>query len=265
MSQTNRRADYDQIAASFEARYDRNSYAGVERALREFIGSGSDLQVLEVGCGTGHWLEILQSLPGIRLAGLDFSPGMLAQARRRLAGLDLVQGTAERLPLPAESFDRVFCINALHHFPDKPAFLAEARRILRSGGKLLSVGLDPHRGRDRWFIYDYFPESVEIDRQRYASAHSLQTWMKSAGFENPTTQELEHWAYRLPADEIQRQGRLDKTATSQLNVLTDQEYRRGMEKIRKDREHADAQGETLFLTADLRLYGTTGSVSTGIS
>lgn len=225
--------------------------------IRSLVRIG--LGVLEVGCGTGHWLEFLQAL-GIHLTGLDFSAGMLAQAQMRLLGIPLVQGRAERLPFQAESFDRVFCINAIHHFAGKPSFLAEAHRILRPGGMMWSVGLDPHRGLDQWFIYDYFQESAEIDKGRYPAASALRTWMRDVGFQNCTTQEVEHWIYRLPAHEILRQGRLDKTATSQLSVLTDAEYQRGMERIRVDIERAETQGQTLFLTADLRLYGTSGSV-----
>ena len=259
MSHTTRRADYDQIAHTYDSRYERNSYAGVEKALQNFIGGRPGLEVLEVGCGTGHWLEFLQA-PNVDLAGLDYSAGMLARAQRRLAGIALVQGTAGRLPWQAESFDRVFCINAFHHFTDKPAFLAEARRILRPGGGLLIVGLDPHRGLDRWFIYDYFPESFEIDKHRFPAASSVRAWMSEAGFQDCTTQEVEHWTYRLPAQDILRQGRLDKQATSQLSILTDAEYRRGMEKIHAALERAEARGQTLFLMADLRLYGTMGSV-----
>ena len=264
MGQFNRHADYDQIAQTYDRRYQRNSYAGVENALRGFVGSQSGLQILEVGCGTGHWLAFLQSLR-FSVTGLDFSAGMLAQARRHLPGIPLIQGTAERLPWRAQSFDRVFCINALHHFPDKPAFLAAAHHILRPGGTILSVGLDPHRGLDQWFIYDYFPESLEIDRQRYPAASALRTWMRKAGFASCTTQEVEHWIYRLPARDILKQGRLDRAATSQLSVLTDEEYQRGMEHIRADMELAEAKGGTLFLTADLRLYGTSGSISERVS
>jgi len=262
MTQIHRRADYDQIAPTYDTRYERNSYAGVEQALREFVESRSDLRVLESGCGTGHWLGLLQCRPGLRLAGLDLSAGMLAKAQRRLTGSDLVQATAERLPWKAESFDRLFCINAFHHFPDKPAFLAEAWRVLRPAGMLLIVGLDPHRGADEWFVYDYFPESLEIDRQRYLAASTLRAWMGEAGFRDCSTQVVEHWTYRLPADEILRQGRSDKTATSQLNVLTEAEYRRGMEKLREDMQRAEVKGETLFLRGDLRLYATTGSINT---
>jgi len=259
MTQASRRADYDEIAPTFDNRYERNEYAGVARFLPGFIGSQEGLFILEVGCGTGHWLEALQA-PGRRLTGLDYSAGMLARAQRHVQDVTLIRGTAEALPLPARSFDRVFCINALHHFRDKPAFLAEARRMLRPGGKLLSVGLDPHRGQDRWHVYDYFTESLTIDKQRYPSSGVLREWMRVAGFADCTTQEVEYWSSRVPAREAFAQGRLEKAATSQLSVLTDEEYEQGIRRIREDMERLEENGQTLFLTIDLRLYATSGSV-----
>jgi ubiquinone/menaquinone biosynthesis C-methylase UbiE len=211
--------------------------------------------VLEVGCVTGHWLEFLQA-GNIQLQGLDFSAGMLAKARLCVPGIPVVRATAESLPWRANSFDHVFCINAFQHFPEKKVFLSEARRLLRPGGKILIVGLDPHRSEDQWFVYDYFPESLGIDRQRYASAGSLRIWMRETGFQNVVTQEVEHWTYQFPMHEILRQGRLDKAATSQLSVLTDAEYQHGMERLRLDIQRAEAKGQTLFLKADFRLYGT---------
>jgi ubiquinone/menaquinone biosynthesis C-methylase UbiE len=255
----NRRADYDQIAPTFDRRYERREYAGVERALREFVSDPSELHILEVGCGTGHWLNILRAGKD-NVMGLDFSSGMLARARSTLPAIALIRGTAQHLPLPSSSVDRVFCINAIHHFPDKPAFLREARRILRSDGRMLTVGLDPHAGRDRWHVYDYFEESLEIDKQRYPSSEQLHEWMVETGFKDCATREVEHWVSRLPAHEALKQGRLDQAVTSQLSVLTDDEYRRGMERIRRDIERAEQEGQTLFLTTDLRLYGTTASV-----
>jgi ubiquinone/menaquinone biosynthesis C-methylase UbiE len=252
--------DYDQIARTFDKRYERNQYADVERELLEFVGSNLERKILEVGCGTGHWLEVLRAR-GLHVSGLDFSAQMLARARARSNGIELVRGQAERLPWPAESFDRVFCINAIHHFADKPAFLAEARRVLRPGGMFLTIGLDPHSEMDQWYIYDYFKESLEIDRQRYPSSSSLREWMKSAGFENCVTREVEHWIIRLPAREIIEQGRLEKESTSQLSVLSDSQYQKGMERITEDIKRAEDKGQTSFLTADLRLYGTSGSIS----
>lgn len=56
------------------------------------------------------------------------------------------------------------------------------------------------------------------------------------------------------------QGRLDKSVTSQLSVLTDKECRQGVDRVREAVESAEAQGESLYLSADLRLYATFGAV-----
>jgi SAM-dependent methyltransferase len=195
------------------------------------------------------------------VTGLDFSAEMLARARALVPRIDLIRGSAQRLPWAAGSFDRVFCINAIHHFADKAAFLVEVRRVLRPGGMFLTVGLDPHSGLDQWHVYDYFSESLEIDRQRYPSLDRLRAWMGEAGFENCITVEVEHWTYRIPAREALEQGRLEKASTSQLSVLTDAEYRQGIQRIHADIQRAEEGGQTLFLTADLRLYGTTAFVT----
>jgi ubiquinone/menaquinone biosynthesis C-methylase UbiE len=134
-----RTVDYDHIAKTYDRRYRENDYSGIEAALMAFVGEHSDQHILEVGCGTGHWLQSLDGA-GIRLAGADASARMLAHARVQAPRAALVQGAAERLPWKSESFDRVFCINALHHFQDKIAFLTEAMRVLRPGGQLMTVG-----------------------------------------------------------------------------------------------------------------------------
>jgi hypothetical protein len=123
------------------------------------------------------------------------------------------------------------------------------------------VGLDPHSGTDQWYIYDNFRESLEIDKQRYPSSQQLRNWMGEAGFKACTTQEVVHWTYEIPAREALEKGRLDKAVTSQLSVLTDAEYQRGIERIRAEIQGAEERGEIFFLTADLRLYGTTGSIA----
>lgn len=259
MRHTHWSVDYDQIAATYNKRYERNQYAQVERALLQFVTGQEESQILEVGCGTGHWLEVLHTR-GHDVTGLDLSVEMLSRAHSLLPDVALIRGRAERLPFPAQTFNRVFCINAIHHFADKHAFLQEVRRLLRADGGFLNVGLDPYAGMDQWYVYDYFPESTEIDKQRYPASSSLREWMKDAGFEECSTREVEHWVTRLPAREILQQGRLDKTSTSQLAVLTEEQYQQGMQKIQIETERAEEKGEVLFLTSNLRLYETTGSI-----
>jgi len=170
-----------------------------------------------------------------------------------------VSGTAERLPFQGGTFDRVFCINAFHHFPDKQGFLADALRVLRPGGRLMTIGLDPHAGLDRWCIYDYFQETLDLDKARYPAAGQIREWMSATGFTDCHTIEAQHIVQRLVAREAVATGRLDKSVTSQLAILTDDEYARGIRRIREDVGTAEARGETLYLDSDLRLYATFGS------
>jgi hypothetical protein len=74
------------------------------------------------------------------------------------------------------------------------------------------------------------------------------------------TSEVQHLPARLPARAAIEQGRLDQGVTSQLAVLSDQEYQRGLDRIRRALESAEALRESLYLSADLRLYATFGSV-----
>jgi SAM-dependent methyltransferase len=202
----------------------------------------------------------LLSRRGIRVVGLDASGQMLAHALAEVPQGAFVQGGAERLPWPDGSFHRVVCINAFHHFSDKRAFLADARRVLRPGGAVMTVGLDPHTGFDRWCIYDYFEGTVEIDKGRYPASSQIRKWMGAVGFTDCATGEVEHIRIRFPAREALERGRLDKTVTSQLSVLSGEEYQRGIDRIREELESAEARGEPLYLNADLRLYATLGSV-----
>ncbi len=110
--------NYDSIAATYDRRYVENDYSGVERVLTAFVGSNVTGRVLEVGCGTGHWLRLLGER-GLRVAGVDASRNMLGLCPRPSTCAVLAQGRAEHLPWASQTFERVFCINALHHFEDK--------------------------------------------------------------------------------------------------------------------------------------------------
>ena len=251
-----RRTDYDAIAGSYDRRYSDNDYSGVERALLAFLGARRT-RALEVGCGTGHWLAVLGAA-GHAAFGIDASRGMLAQARRSAPRTALLHARAERLPLRDASVERVFCVNAFHHFGDKPAFVVEARRVLRPGGGLFVLGLDPHTRLDRWWVYDVFTPAFEIDRRRYPPTEWIRGTLREAGFAKTATAIAQHLPWRGSAREVFASGRMDRSWTSQLAVLSDAEFAAGEAKLRARMDDCARRGEDLVLHADLRLYATTG-------
>ncbi len=96
--------------------------------------------VLEVSCGHGGGASwITRALKPASYTGLDLNPAgvRFCQARHRVPGLTFVQGDAQQLPFPDQSFDAVINVEASHCYPDFPGFLAEVARVLRPGGHLL--------------------------------------------------------------------------------------------------------------------------------
>jgi SAM-dependent methyltransferase len=164
---------------------------------------------------------------------------------------------AEELPWRDASFDRIFCVNALHHFTDRARFFTEARRVLKPGGGLLTIGKDPHTDRDDWWVYQYFEETRAIDLDRFARVRTLRGEMALAGFAWTESMEADHMEIVYRASEALANGMVDAAFTSQLTVLSEGEFQRGVDRLRKANE--DAGGE-LQLVADVRLYATVGWV-----
>lgn len=106
---------------------------------REWVCRQADGDVLEVAIGTG--LNLPWYPTGVRLTGIDLSPGMLEHARGRAKDLDrevdIREGDAQRLDFPDGSFDTVVCTFSLCAVPDERAVVAEMWRVLRPDGRLL--------------------------------------------------------------------------------------------------------------------------------
>ena len=272
--------DYDSIADRFDARYGLYAYDGVRETLLNFLGD-TPVAVLEVGCGTGHWLAALQARlapspdnRGVQspddpasldrearrrwLAGVDPSAPMLARAQRAAPAARLVRARAEDLPWRDAAFDRVFCVNALHHFSDRDRFFAEAYRVLKPGGGLLTIGKDPHGERDTWWVYDYFEHTRDVDRARFAQVRTLRGELVRAGFAWAESFEADHIEAVHPAGAALAagaDGAVARSFTSQLTVLSEEEFASGVARIR---EANAAAGGDLQLVADFRLYATVG-------
>jgi SAM-dependent methyltransferase len=256
VSDAPRVADYDRVADGYDHRYSFLRYDGVRQTLIDFLGTDGP-RALEVGCGTGYWLRVASDRASL-LVGMDFSAAMLAKARQHDVAARIVRARAEDLPWPAASFDRIVCINALHHFSDRVRFFGEARRVLRPGGALLSVGKDPHAERDEWWVYEYFPETVAIDRARFAPARILRGELARAGFDWAESFEADRLEVARPASEALVDGTVTPAFTSQLTVLTPEEFDRGAGRVRAANA---AAGGDLQLITDFRLYAVVGRVA----
>lgn len=133
--------------------------------------AGAD--VLEVACGAGQGLGLLASRAN-RVAGGDISPEVLAAARA-VAGpeIELDVFGAEKLPFDDASFDRILLFEAIYYVDHPERFVAEAKRVLRSGGAVLLVTANKD-------LYDFNPSPFS---HTYYGVVELTQLFSEAGFD----------------------------------------------------------------------------------
>jgi ubiquinone/menaquinone biosynthesis C-methylase UbiE len=98
---------------------------------------------VDVACGPATFARAFAPIVG-RVVGVDFTPAMLAKARRvvgeaGLANADFVCGDGNALPFADGTFDLAQCTYAFHHFPEPAKVLGEMARVVRKGGRVTVV------------------------------------------------------------------------------------------------------------------------------
>ena len=144
------RAYFDRVAASFgEQILPGRTWEGLARAL---LRLSPRARYVDVGVGDGL-LTLMLAEVAEAVTAVDISPEMLRQLAQRaeragLYNLTPVEGELEDLPLPDASFDVAVLSQALHHADDPARALAEARRVLVDGGRVLVIDLLAHT--EKW-------------------------------------------------------------------------------------------------------------------
>jgi cytosine/adenosine deaminase-related metal-dependent hydrolase/SAM-dependent methyltransferase len=115
-----------------------------ERFLPSILPELAGKDVLDVGCGTGRWLEYAIACAPRSITGIDSSPEMLDRTRRKLGRQAvLVVGNATSLPIASMSADVVLASFVASYIADLPRFAAELRRVVRGDGGVYISDLHP--------------------------------------------------------------------------------------------------------------------------
>jgi ubiquinone/menaquinone biosynthesis C-methylase UbiE len=145
------------------------------------LGDLRGRRVLDVGCGTGRLAAALVAEARAKVWGIDASKEMVAVARETLpAGVGVRFGVAERLPFRDGWFDRV-TMSLVVHLVDRPLALAEARRVVSVGGRIVLATFHPDHFASYW-LNPFFPSIRKIDEARFPAPDALRAELAEAGF-----------------------------------------------------------------------------------
>jgi ubiquinone/menaquinone biosynthesis C-methylase UbiE len=187
----------------------RSESVGRMRAV-QLVDASPGTKILDLACGPGTLSRRLAELvhPGGEVVGVDLAPGMLLLARAmNIPNAQFVIMDIEQLAFADASFDAEVCGHGFQFVPDLPRALMEARRVLRSTGRLAaSVPVSARHDQEVWSLLDTVidrwlpraPEAVDQRRTRETiqDAAALQQAAVDAGFASAEVELVEetiHW------------------------------------------------------------------------
>jgi len=183
---------HDRLAA--ERALNLHAHFFEQAKLVDVFAEKRDRNVLDVGCGGGQTVLLLKKrYPHLRLTGIDLSESLIARARqraqRRASSVQFEVANAQALPFPDQSFDIVFSLGSVKHWPDPLQGIAECWRVLKPGGELLLTDATSDATHEQvlsFYRLARFPSLLErpvttfLDRLMFRPARPLETYEQIA-------------------------------------------------------------------------------------
>jgi SAM-dependent methyltransferase len=156
---------------ALHARYSTATYNFHDWLFDFVVRAGPRARILELGCGTGQmWSTVRARVPASwQLVLTDFSQGMLSEVGARLAVAPFTAcfalSDAQAIPFPGDHFDVVIANHMLYHIPSLPRALAEIRRVLKPGARLVAATNGAQHMRELGSLADAMGSDMALWRE----------------------------------------------------------------------------------------------------
>jgi ubiquinone/menaquinone biosynthesis C-methylase UbiE len=234
------RISYDeQTAAAFKAvrEIPRDGLSEWREAARRHLRPSQGMTLVDIGAGTGAFAAAFSDWFDLSVLAVEPSAAMRDQIPRTPA-IRVLAGNASALPLPDESADAAWLSLVIHHIPDLGAAAREIRRVLRPGAPVLIRQGFPDRYEpsgnlkfDSIELVRWFPETARtVDT--FPSVKDTCTAFAAAGFHQDALEQVRETYPSSLADFL---GQVDtfRHADTTMRNLTEDEFRRGKERLRR--------------------------------
>jgi SAM-dependent methyltransferase len=237
----------DQTAAAFKAvrEVPRSGLEHWREAIGRHLRPLPVMTVADIGAGTGAFAAAFSDWFGLSILAVEPSAAMRAQIPRR-PGIQALEGDASTLPLPDGSADGAWLSLVIHHIADLEAAAREIRRVLRPGAPvLIRQGFPGRMDTTHTFPWEFFPETART-ADTFPSLEQTCQAFATAGFRRDALERVPETLTSL-ADFL-AQADTFRRADTNLRALTDEEFRRGKERIRRAVQQAQETHSPEFRT-----------------
>ena len=194
--------------------------------------------MLDIGAGTGAFSAAFADWFGIAVVAVEPSSAMRSHIRQSET-IEVLEGDALSIPLPDASVDAAWLSLVIHHVPDLAAAAREIRRVLRPGAPVLLRQGFPDRNLDGIEMIRWFPETAKLVATYPTLAETCAAF-ETAGFHRDSGGQVCDIRPE-PLAEFLAQVDTLRTADTTLRNLTEDEFQRGKERLRRAVERGDTE------------------------
>jgi len=213
---------------------------------KESIGT-----IIDLGCGTGRFVESLSTNFSAKVYGIDPSQKMLLKAKEgvSLPSIEFLQGMAEDIPLNNGVTDLIFLSMVYHHLKDRYKAICEFKRVLKKSG-LICIRTSTVDSMDSYIWMRFFPNAHQIELARAPSRKGLIDIFQTNGFELNTHTIVHQLFAENPHEYVQKIG---LRGLSSLKAITDDEFQNGLVQLKQYCREQETE-EAIYEEIDLFIF-----------
>jgi SAM-dependent methyltransferase len=233
----------DQTAAAYRAvrEVPRDGLEAWREAVRRHLRPSPGMTVVDIGAGTGAFAAAFSDWFDLAIFAVEPSAAMRAQIPL-YPGIRVLDGQASALPLPDRSADGAWLSLMIHHIPDLEAAAGEIRRVLRPGAPvLIRQGFPGQADPAHTIPWEFFPETART-LNTFPTAEQTCQAFATAGFRRDALERVPETLISL-AEFLDRADTFRRSDTI-MRDLTEEEFLRGKEQLRRAVQHAGQTART---------------------
>lgn len=223
--------NYHNLALDFEKTHNVNN-----KILNELISDFNPyktIRVLDFGCGTGNYIKAIRKKTPFEIYGVEPCDDMILYAKERNPKTTIKKGNHLNIPYPETYFDFIYMTNVIHHVEDISHMYKEFNRVLKPNGIICICTENRMQLLSKFWII-YFPSIILVDLKRFPKISTLKRLANENGFLIKKITKITDFRYTKITDFLMNQ--VSRRSMSVLNLISDDEYYRGLKKMLSDKK-----------------------------
>ena len=209
----------------------------------------SNSKILEIGCGTGNYAVPIANLTEAQVYGMDQSEGMLEKAMAKNSGVKFVRDDAVTLEgFEDNNFDVIYMVDVIHHIKDIDTMFENIYRVLKTKGTVF-IFTDSYENIRNRLTTKYFPETLEVELNRYQSTEDIFEALKNHNFVNIKADNLYVGTDEDAGEKLIKIA--EKQGYSMFNLISQEAIDRGIERLKEELKKGKIkdQGKASYISA----------------